>query len=173
MATDTLGAFESSLSAYDVPVTTVSQTGFAAAVDEAVDPPAVGVALDGQFDGRDFSLDDTAVSVDPTPVELREATTGVTAAAFGVGDYGTLSLRLTDRGSELVSLFVDHHVVVLREEDVLATMDDAIAAVDADLRETRGSTIFATGPSATADMGALVRGAHGPKSVAVLLVEAE
>jgi L-lactate dehydrogenase complex protein LldG len=31
--------------------------------------------------------------------------------------------------------------------------------------------VFATGPSATADMGELVYGAHGPREVAVLLVE--
>jgi len=30
---------------------------------------------------------------------------------------------------------------------------------------------LATGPSATADMGALVRGAHGPERVHVLLID--
>ncbi|TKX83368.1 hypothetical protein EXE43_24625, partial [Halorubrum sp. SS5] len=30
--------------------------------------------------------------------------------------------------------------------------------------------VFATGPSATADMGGLVHGAHGPKEVHVVLL---
>jgi L-lactate dehydrogenase complex protein LldG len=38
------------------------------------------------------------------------------------------------------------------------------------LRETRGSAVLATGPSATADMGALVQGAHGPKEVHVVVI---
>jgi L-lactate dehydrogenase complex protein LldG len=34
-----------------------------------------------------------------------------------------------------------------------------------------GSAIVATGPSATADMGALVKGAHGPKVVHVVVLD--
>jgi L-lactate dehydrogenase complex protein LldG len=48
-------------------------------------------------------------------------------------------------------------------------MGDAFAALDEELQDMRDSFILATGPSATADMGALVQGAHGPKEVEVII----
>ncbi|WP_424004394.1 LUD domain-containing protein [Haloarcula salina] len=170
MSGATFASFEESLRELDVPVTRVQRDEFADHVAEAVEPPAVGVPLDETFDDPALSLDETPVSVDPTPVALREATTGVTGARLGVGDYGTLALSLTDRASELVSLFVEHHVAVVREADLVDEMRDGIETLGEDFAETRGSAILATGPSATADMGALVKGAHGPRTVHVLVL---
>ncbi|MBX0323189.1 LUD domain-containing protein [Halomicroarcula sp. F13] len=171
MPTDTLATFESSLAEYDVPVTRTDRAAVATTVAEVADPPAVGVALDETFGDDAFSLTDTDVTVDPTPAELQAALTGVTGARLGVGDYGTVALDQTERGSELVSLFVDTHVVVVREADLVAEMETAIESLGDAVEESRGSTILATGPSATADMGALVRGAHGPKDVHVVVTE--
>ncbi|GGN88477.1 LUD domain-containing protein [Haloarcula pellucida] len=170
MASDTLATFESSLAEYDVPVTRVGRAAVASQVNDVVEPPAVGVALEETFADDAFSLADTDVVVDPTPVELREARTGVTGARLGVADYGTVALEQTDRGSELVSLFVDTHVVVVRETDLVTEMETAIESLGDEIDESRGSAILATGPSATADMGALVRGAHGPKDVRAIVV---
>lgn len=136
------------------------------AIADAVTTPAVGVSLDG----LDASLDGTPVTVDPTPREIREANTGVTVASLGVADYGTLVLPQTTGGSELVSLFVDRHVAVLSERDIVPDMDAAFERLEGDVPETFGSAIMATGPSATADMGALVRGAHGPSEVHVIIL---
>jgi len=146
---------------------------FADTVESVVDGPAVGVELAD----LDVSLSDTPVAVDPTPAALKAATTGVTAASLCVADYGTLVLPDDDRGSELVSLFVDHHVAILRESDVVPDMETAFERFDADLHgsaaagESRTSRILATGPSATADMGELVIGAHGPETVTALVLE--
>jgi len=109
--------------------------------------------------------------VDPTPAALRDATTGVTEATLGVGDYGSLVLSMTGRASELVSLFVNRHVVVVRAADVLPDMDATIQSLHERFNRAGGSAIVATGPSATADMGELVKGAHGPKTVHVIVVE--
>lgn len=170
MATDALRAFESRLAELDVSVTTVEPASFQERVDETVEQPAVGVRLADTLGNDGLSLSETSVSVDPTPVELREATTGITSATCGVSDYGSLVLRMTDTASELVSLFVEQHVVVLREREVVEEMETALDDLAADFAETRGSAVIATGPSATADMGALVRGAHGPREVHVLLL---
>ncbi|AFZ74154.1 LutC/YkgG family protein [Natronobacterium gregoryi] len=107
---------------------------------------------------------------DPTPATLEAATTGVTAASLGIADYGSVVLPATPDGSEPVSLFPDLHVPVLRERDLVADMPTAIELLGPDLRDGK-SAIVATGPSATADMGALVKGAHGPKDVHVVLLE--
>jgi L-lactate dehydrogenase complex protein LldG len=111
-----------------------------------------------------------SVTVDPTVAQLREATTGVTPAAGAVASYGTLLLRTDEFGSEPVSLFNDLHVAILDEDDILPDMTAAFEWLGGELRETPDSAVLATGPSATADMGALVQGAHGPKDVEVLVV---
>ncbi|KOX91394.1 hypothetical protein AMS69_19095 [Haloarcula rubripromontorii] len=164
-------SFEGSLEALGVSVSSTPEAELAAAVTEAVTEPAVGIALNESIGGEAFSLAETPVTVDPTPVALREATTGVTGAELGVGDYGSLVLTMTEQASELVSLFVERHVAILYEEDIRPDMDAAVAELDERFTETNGSAIIATGPSATADMGALVKGAHGPKEVHVIIVE--
>ena len=166
-------SFEGALEALGVTVSSTSESELEAAVTEAVTEPAVGVALDETVGDGTFSLVETPITVDPTPAVLREATTGVTGAELGVGDYGSLVLSMTEQASELVSLFVERHVAILYEEDIQPDMDAAVAELDERFTETNGSAIIATGPSATADMGALVKGAHGPKEVHVIVVEGE
>ncbi|RKS78377.1 L-lactate dehydrogenase complex protein LldG [Haloarcula quadrata] len=166
-------SFEGALEALGVTVSSTSESELEAAVTEAVTEPAVGVALDETVGDGTFSLVETPITVDPTPAALREATTGVTGAELGVGDYGSLVLSMTEQASELVSLFVERHVAILYEEDIQPDMDAAVAELDERFTETNGSAIIATGPSATADMGALVKGAHGPKEVHVIVVEEE
>ncbi|WP_058991919.1 LUD domain-containing protein [Haloarcula sp. CBA1127] len=164
-------SFEGALEALGVTVASTTESELEAAVTEAVTEPAVGVAPDEAVADEAFSLTETPVTVDPTPVALREATTGVTEAELGIGDYGSLVLSMTDQASELVSLFVERHVAILYEEDIQPDMDAAVAELDERFNETGGSAIIATGPSATADMGALVKGAHGPREVHVIIVE--
>ena len=164
-------SFEGALEALGVTVTSTTESELETAVTEAITEPAVGVTLDETVGAEAFSLTETSVTVDPTPVALREATTGVTGAELGVGDYGSLVLSMTDQASELVSLFVERHVAILHEDDIQPDMDAAVAELDDRFNETGGSAIIATGPSATADMGALVKGAHGPKEVHVIVVE--
>ncbi|MDS0223093.1 LUD domain-containing protein [Haloarcula sp. S1AR25-5A] len=168
---NTRSAFETSLADLGVTITRTGESELAAAVEEAITEPAVGVALDETVGNETFSLAEMPVTVDPTPVALREATTGVTSAALGVGDYGSLVLTMTEQASELVSLFVERHVAIIYEADIQPDMDAAIAKLDGQFNNTGGSAIIATGPSATADMGALVKGAHGPKEVHVIVVE--
>ncbi|GAA0668609.1 LUD domain-containing protein [Natronoarchaeum mannanilyticum] len=166
-----LSTFESSLDELGVSVTRTTVGAFDDNLAETVEPPAVGVPLDQPFEDSDVSLDDAPIEVDPTPASLREATTGVTPAQLGVADYGSLALTLTDRGSELVSLFVERHVAVVRAADIVADMDAAVDELHEEFNNEGGSAILATGPSATADMGALVKGAHGPRDVHVIVVE--
>jgi L-lactate dehydrogenase complex protein LldG len=165
MTADALSTFESSLARLDVPTTRTSATDFEAVVEDLLDPPAIGVEL--PFEG--VSLPES-VNTAPTPADLRAAKTGVTAAAMGIASYGSVLIRATPDGAEPVSLFPDTHVAIVRECDVVEGMPEAFSRLGPLLRETRGSVVVATGPSATADMGALVRGAHGPKAVRVVIL---
>jgi L-lactate dehydrogenase complex protein LldG len=145
----------------------------AAMVDAAAGDPAVGVALGRS--GSDALADGPAslpnrIDTDPTTADVRAAHTGVTASPLGVAAYGSVALEADAAGTEPVSLFVDRHVVVLREADLVADMPDAFDWLGPRARDESVDVVFATGPSATADMGGLVHGAHGPKEVHVVLL---
>ena len=158
-------AFAATAAEYGVDVRRVSPEEAEAAIEGTVDQPAVGALL--PWDGIALPA---AVTTDPTPAELSAAATGVTAASLAIADYGSVVLRADEHGSEPISLFTDHHVAVLHEDDIVPDMPAAFDWFGETLRESRDSAIIATGPSATADMGALVQGAHGPKTVEVLVV---
>jgi L-lactate dehydrogenase complex protein LldG len=165
---DTLAdEFAASLGEVDVAVTRTTTADFASSVDDAVTSPAVGVEL--PFEA--LSLAETTVTVDPTPALLRGARTGVTAGSLGVTSYGSLVLRCTGAGAEFLALFPDEHVVVLAADDVVEDMPNALDAVADPMRDEAADFVVATGPSATADMGSVVQGVHGPSDVRVLLVE--
>jgi L-lactate dehydrogenase complex protein LldG len=143
---------------------------FRATVADAVTPPVVGAEL--PFSEVSLaSVDDVDITLRPTLTDLRAARTGITAAALGIADYGSVVLRL-DRAllTEPASLFVDDHVVVIRASDIHPDMSAAISELGPLLRDNSESVVIATGPSATADMGALVRGAHGPETVRVIIL---
>ena len=110
-------------------------------------------------------------SVDPTPAALERAETGVTPATFGVANYGSVLLPSTADGAEAVSLYPKLHVPVVRASDVLPDLPEAMDRFGDMARADDASTIVATGPSATADMGELVLGAHGPEAVHVVVLD--
>ncbi|WP_142858577.1 LUD domain-containing protein [Salinigranum halophilum] len=166
MATGTVTTFEASLDRLDVDWTHTTREGFADVLQEVATEPAVGTPLP-----LDVLLPDW-VNTNPTPRELDAATTGITAAGLGVAAYGSVLLPSTPEGTEPVSLFPDLHVAVLRVDDVVPGMVEAFEFIGGEFRDgDHSSAIIATGPSATADMGELVRGAHGPKDVHVVMLD--
>ena len=155
--------FKRRLDSLGVTVSEGPTTASAELVDDAAGDPAVGVDIDG------VSLPDR-VETDPTTAELRAAHTGITGASLGIAEYGSVAIEADSAGTEPVSLFVDRHVVVLRESDIVEDMPAAFGWLGPRTRDESVDVVFATGPSATADMGGLVHGAHGPKAVHVVLL---
>lgn len=141
----------------------VAADELAEAILSAAGEPAV--AAPSEPLGR--ALADTRIEVDPTGAALRDAHTGVTPAGAAVTASGSIVLTDLADGTGLISVFVDRHVAVVPETEILQDIDEALAMLgDGGSR----SCILATGPSATADMGELVQGAHGPGSVHVIIV---
>ncbi|UPV76397.1 LUD domain-containing protein (plasmid) [Halorussus limi] len=167
MSADVADQFEDSLRDLGVTQSRTTAAEFDAAVVEAADDPAVGVEL--PYEG--VSLDETDVNADPTPAELDAAATGVTPAAFAVADYGSVVLRPDPSGVEPVSLYPERHVAVLAASDLVADMPAAFDRLAGAVEDGKDDAVIATGPSATADMGALVTGAHGPREVHVIVLE--
>lgn len=165
--TGEIDRFLASLDRLDVDWSRTSRERFREVINEVLIEPAIGAPL--PF--RGLSFEGTSVEINPTPGQLESAGTGVTAAQMGIASYGSLVLRNGLDVTEAVSLFPDLHVAVLQAQDVVPDMRAAFERLGEKIRRRSASAVFATGPSATADMGALVRGAHGPKAVHVVLIE--
>lgn len=167
MTTDLISQLETAFVGVDVTCDRVAPESVESAILEGITGPTVAAPIENVL------LDHTNIIVDPTPRELQEAVTGITGALLAIADYGSIVLPTLGNGSELISLFVDRHVIVLQARDIVA---DITTALDGDLVRILaegGDAVIATGPSATADMGSLVQGAHGPQEVHVILVEEE
>ncbi|MFD1633069.1 LUD domain-containing protein [Haloplanus ruber] len=163
--TNPLSTFEDALDELGVALTRTTTDEFAATLDGVVRAPAVGTPLP-----FDVAYPDS-VAVDPTPAALERAATGVTPASFGVANYGSVFLPSTADGAEPVSLYPELHVPVIRAGDVLPDLPEALDRFGETARADAASAIVGTGPSATADMGELVLGAHGPEAVHVVMLD--
>ncbi len=166
-----VSSFATRLSDRGVRVLETTEDEVASVLEAEIEAPAVGVGLETV--GVDLEELDVSVTLDPTPNELDEAATGITDATLGIADYGSVVVRGGPDGEEPVSLYPDRHVAVLRADAIVEDMRTAIGEIADSIRAGNRSHIIATGPSATADMGALVEGAHGPKSVTVVVVDEE
>ncbi|MGQ4556302.1 LUD domain-containing protein [Halobellus sp. GM3] len=166
MRTASIDSFASSLSDADVEYTLTTTEEFEAALSEAVDFPAVGAPLDLES----VSLADTEVQMPATPRLLLEAETGVTRVHGGVIRYGSFLIQSDSAGTEPVSLYPRKHVGVVRASDLHEDFASAASWLGEEFRAGRDSAIVATGPSATADMGKIVDGVHGPQAVHALVL---
>lgn len=167
MGTTETDRFRSSLAELGVSLTRLDPTEFASTIDSVVDEPAVGVPFEN-YEG--LSLEETVVQTPPTPRLLREAATGVTPITTAIADYGTLLVDSDAAGTEPVSLYPPTHVAVVRESDIVPDVESVMGYLG-ERFDAGTSTVFATGASATGDMGALVEGVHGPGHVHVCLLE--
>lgn len=166
MSAEPITTFESSLDEVGVELVRTTSDQFESTLTPLLDEPTVGTPLPFE----NVSLPNT-VETDPTVQELETVKTGVTPAGYGIADYGSVIIQGGPNGEEPVSLYADKHVAVVAGNDVLLDMDATFDRLAEDIRSGTGQAIIATGPSATADMGALVKGAHGPMEVTVVLLE--
>jgi L-lactate dehydrogenase complex protein LldG len=124
--------------------------------------PALAPLLQGQA-----TLDDPPLST----VHLDACAAVLTGCAASIADTGTIVLDGgPDSGRRVMSLIPDHHVCVVRGDQIVATVPDAVAALEPAVRGGLPLTLV-SGPSATSDIELeRVEGVHGPRRLDVVIV---
>jgi L-lactate dehydrogenase complex protein LldG len=102
--------------------------------------------------------------------ELALAEVGITEAFAGVARTGSVCVEIGEGSAGAVSLLARQHIVLLAAECVVERPADLLRPECLDGKGLTKDFVFVTGPSATADMGPLVRGVHGPHALHVILL---
>lgn len=117
-------------------------------------------------------LAETTVSLasdEPTlsPAELDGISGVITTCAVAIAETGTVVLdHGPGQGRRVLTLVPDYHLVVVRADQVVTGVPDALLA----LEPTRPQT-WISGPSATSDIELnRVDGVHGPRTLEVIIV---
>ena len=96
----------------------------------------------------------------------------LTAAAMGIAQTETIILDSgPGQGRRAISLLPDYHLCVIRDDQVVGLVPEAVAGLRTAAGDATRPITFISGPSATSDIELdRVEGVHGPRTVEVLLV---
>lgn len=116
----------------------------------------------------------TRIQVDDgrlTAADLDRIDAVVTGAAVAIATTGTIVLdHRADQGRRSITLVPDLHVCVVRADQVVPDVPDAVRLLRPDVGAARPLT-WISGPSATSDIELeRVEGVHGPRTLVVVLL---
>lgn len=103
-----------------------------------------------------------------TPHDLNDVDVGVIRAEFGVSETGMVWISDKDLVINALGVLSQHLIILLKPEQLVRDMYEAYTRVNL---EENNYGCFMLGPSATADIGAvMIRGAQGARSLTVFFI---
>jgi len=111
------------------------------------------------------------VILKPDDEQLATAAVGVTEAFAGIASTGSVCVSLGRPLVGATSLLMPLNIVLLASERIVERPRDLFLPEALKGEALKRNLVVITGPSATADMGPLVRGVHGPHRLLILLLE--
>ncbi len=173
----TLSLLLERLTDYDAEVMLLEQADVATAVCDVLRRNGESVLLVSPEVPRSWYPQDTEIlcdgSEDQTRLPLATLTRAqavLTTCAGAIAETGTILLAHgSEQGRRAISLLPDHHLCVVRRDQVVETVSEGWALL-ADVKSAAITTV--SGPSATADIEMTrIRGVHGPRRLTVLLLD--
>ena len=107
----------------------------------------------------------------PHDDELAIADVGITEAFAGVASTGSVCVAMGKPLVAATSLLMPLNIILLAKERIVERPSDLFDPECLNGEGLKRNLVFITGPSATADMGPLVVGVHGPHRLLILLLE--
>jgi L-lactate dehydrogenase complex protein LldG len=103
---------------------------------------------------------------------LDESDGVLTGCALGIAQTGTIVLDAgPGQGRRVLTLLPDYHLCVIREDQVVGLVPEAVARLQAAAASPERPITFISGPSATSDIELnRVEGVHGPRTLEVMVV---
>lgn len=139
--------------------------GLFAPTERVVVPPGLETDLLNAVPTPVADDDLDAADLDTTDAVLTTATVGIAETGTIVLDHGP------GQGRRALTLVPDRHVCVVRADQVVPDVPDAMAPLGGSIAAGRPLT-WISGPSATSDIELTrVEGVHGPRTLHVVLVE--
>src|SRR5271170_4202406 len=145
-----------------------------AAIAQAAEGARTLVITSGEFVSAEIFAEARqlpGVIAKPTDDQLATADAGVTEAFAGVARTGSICIAMGGGLRAQASLLMPLHVALLPADRIVLRPRDLFEPTPIGEEALKRNLAFVTGPSATADMGPLVRGVHGPHRLHILVME--
>ncbi len=107
---------------------------------------------------------------EPSQKEIITIHACITDSDFGIAETGSILIKSDSDYTTYFSMLTQKHIVILNASDIYDKPRDLFDAQKINLGNEESFSII-SGPSATADMGSLVRGVHGPKNLHIIVIK--
>ncbi|MEE9430467.1 MAG: LUD domain-containing protein [Melioribacteraceae bacterium] len=117
-----------------------------------------------------FKNESKNIIINPTNKQLANAKVGITDAFAAVASTGSVCVTITNSMAGTFSLFTTKHIAIVDSKNIVQRPREVFQLEPFKTITSKQDFLFISGSSATADMGPLVRGVHGPAKLHVIII---